>query len=123
MKIIKADDVDFVDKPEGTSVHYYTFSDYEIHYNEQAPHTTQTWHHHEKIWETLYIIEGNLTAKWRDGADEQTQLLHAGDLVQTERTPHTFSNDSDTVVKFVVFKHISSSEDFRVTLSTDKVLD
>lgn len=30
MKIIAADDVDFVNKPEGTSVHYYTFNDYEV---------------------------------------------------------------------------------------------
>lgn len=123
MKIIKANDVNFVEKPEGTSVHYYTFSDYEVHYNDQAPHTTQTWHHHEKIWETIYLIEGELTARWREDDVEMMQVLHAGDLVQTERTPHTFTNDTDNVTKFIVFKHMPSNENFRDVLSTDKVID
>lgn len=123
MKIIQANDVDFAQKPEGTSVHYYTFNDYEVHYNEQAPHTTQTWHHHEKIWETLYIIEGELSALWRDGGVEKSQVIRAGDLIQTERTPHTFSNESDNIVKFLVMKHMPSQEDFRETLESDKVLD
>jgi hypothetical protein len=65
MKIIPAADAPHVVKPEGTDIHYYLFKDYEVHYNEQAPHTTQTWHHHEIIWETLYIINGELTARWR----------------------------------------------------------
>src|SRR5690349_14179419 len=100
MKIIKPEDVDFVEKPEGTSVHYYIFSDYEVHYNEQAPHTTQTWHHHEKIWESLYIIDGELIARWRHDGNEHSQTVGAGDLIETERTPHTFSNESDAVVRF-----------------------
>lgn len=123
MKIVSANDVPHIAKPEGTDVHYYLFKDYEIHYNDQAPHTTQTWHHHEKIWETLYIIEGELTAYWRDGADEKSQVVKTGDLIETERTPHTFSNESDEVVKFLVIKRIPSEEDFTNVLKTDKVLD
>jgi uncharacterized cupin superfamily protein len=123
MKITKANEVDFVEKPEGTSVHYYTFNDYEIHYNDQAPHTTQTWHHHEKIWETLYIIDGQLTVKWREGGEEKQQTIGAGDVIETERTPHTFINDSDEVVRFIVIKHMPSDKDFRDILSTDKVID
>jgi uncharacterized cupin superfamily protein len=123
MKITKASEVDFVEKPEGTSVHYYTFKDYEIHYNDQAPHTTQTWHHHEKIWETLYIIDGQLTVKWREGADEKERIVGAGDVIETERTPHTFENTSDAVVRFIVIKRMPSGEDFRDILSTDKIID
>jgi len=123
MKITEAKDVPHITKPEGTDVHYYLFKDYEVHYNDQAPHTTQTWHHHEKIWETLYIIEGELRAQWRDGKDEKSQIVKAGDLVETERTPHTFTNDSDEVVRFLVIKRIPSDEDFSETLKTDKVLD
>jgi uncharacterized cupin superfamily protein len=123
MKITEAKDVLHVAKPEGTDVHYYLFHDYEIHYNDQAPHTTQTWHHHEKIWETLYIIEGELTAHWREDDKENSQLLKAGDLVETERTPHTFSNDSDDVVRFLVVKHIPSDKNYSQLLKTDKVLD
>jgi uncharacterized cupin superfamily protein len=123
MKITKAEDTLHVKKPEGTDVHYYLFKDYEVHYNDQAPHTTQTWHHHEKIWETLYIIEGELSAKWRENDEEKSQTVKAGDLIETERTPHTFSNDSDKVVRFLVIKHLPSTEDHSETLKTDKVLD
>jgi uncharacterized cupin superfamily protein len=123
MKITKAKDVLRVAKPEGTDVRYYLFKDYEIHYNLQAPHTTQTWHHHEKIWETLYIIAGELIAQWRDGGEEKTQVVKAGDLIETERTPHTFSNDTDNTVRFLVIKRIPASEDYSEVLKNDKVLD
>ena len=49
--------------------------------------------------------------------------MKAGDLIETERTPHTFSNDSDKVVRFLVIKRMSSTEDHSETLKTDKVLD
>jgi len=123
MKITQAKDALHVTKPEGTDVHYYLFKDYEVHYNDQAPRTTQTWHHHEKIWETLCIIEGELKARWRDGGEEKSQVIKAGDLVETERTPHTFSNESDNIVRFLVIKRISSLEDHSQILKTDKVLD
>ncbi len=126
MKITHAQDenVDYLAKPDGTTAHYYhLLNDYEVHYNEQAPHTTQAWHHHEKIWETLYIIDGQLTAHWRDDGEEKSQVVVAGDVIETERTPHTFSNDSDETVRFLVVKHIPSNEDYRETFKNDKVLD
>lgn len=123
MKIIQAKDVPHIAKPEGTDVHYYLFKDYEVHYNDQAPRTTQTWHHHEKIWETLYIIEGELVAQWHDGDEGKSQTVKAGDLIETERTPHTFSNDTDEKVRFLVIKRIPSEKDYSETLKTDKVLD
>lgn len=123
MKIIKAKDVLHVAKPEGTDVHYYLFKDYEIHYNDQAPHITQTWHHHEKIRETLYIIDGELKAQWRDGNVERSQIVKAGDLIETERTAHTFSNNTDKIVRFLVIKRVASSTDYSEVLKTDKVLD
>jgi uncharacterized cupin superfamily protein len=123
MKITNAQDVPHVQKPEGTDVYYYLFNDYEIHYNDQAPHTTQTWHHHDQIWETLYIIDGELNAQWREGDEERSQMVKAGDLIETERTPHTFSNDSDNTVRFLVIKRIPSSEDYSEVFKTDKVLD
>ena len=123
MKITHAKDVLHITKPEGTDVHYYLFKDYEVHYNDQAPHTTQTWRHHERVWETLYIIEGELKAQWHEGGDEKSQMLAAGDLVETERTPHTFSNESDRVARFLVIKRIPTDEDLSETLKTDKILD
>jgi uncharacterized cupin superfamily protein len=123
MKITPAKDALHIVKPEGTDIHYYLFNDYEIHYNDQAPRTTQTWHHHEKVWETLYIIDGELRAQWRDGDEEKSQIVGAGDLIETEHTPHTFSNDTDKTARFLVIKRIPSTEDHRETLKTDKVLD
>lgn len=123
MKITKAKDALHVAKPEGTDVHYHLFKDYEVHYNEQAPHTTQTWHHHKKIWETLYIIDGELKAQWRENGKERSEIVRAGDLIETERTPHTFTNKSADVVRFLVIKRMPSSEDYSEVLKTDKVLD
>ena len=123
MKITQAQDSLHVTKLEGTDVHYYLFKDYEVHYNEQAAHTNQTWHHHEKIWETLYIIDGELTAYWRENGEQKTQVVKSGDLIETERTPHTFTNDSDKTVRFLVIKRIPSNEDHSEILKTDKVLD
>lgn len=123
MKIIKSSDVVHVEKPEGTSVTYYLFNDYEVHYNDQAPHTTQTWHHHEHICETLYIIDGQLTAKWREDNQERAEMLKAGDLIETENTPHTFSNDSDENVRFLVIKRMPTNEDYKEIFKTDKVID
>jgi uncharacterized cupin superfamily protein len=123
MKIVKGENVPHITKPEGTDVHYYLFKDYEVHYNDQAPHTTQAWHHHEKIWETLYIIEGELIAQWRDNGENKTQVIKAGDLIETERTPHTFSNETDQKARFLVIKRLPSENDYSEIFKTDKVLD
>ena len=123
MKITKKQDAVFVSNPEGTNVTYFLFPEYEVHINEQVPHSTQTWHHHEKIWETLYIIEGELIAQWKENGEAKKQIVKAGDLIETEHTPHTFSNDSDKVVKFIVIKQILNGEDKKEILKIDKVLD
>lgn len=123
MKIVHKHDAVQVSKPEGTNVVYYLFKEYEIHYNEQVPQSTQVWHHHEKIGETLYVIEGTLTVKWREGHEEKKAIIQAGDLVETERTPHTFINHTDDKVKFLVFKRMPQDKDFSEIFKTDKVLD
>lgn len=123
MKIIHPKDALQVSKPEGTNVTYFLFPEYEVHYNEQIPHSTQTWHHHEKIWETLYIIEGELTVKWREADQEKEEIVSAGDLIEGERTPHTFENKSDKVVKFLVIKQVLNGQNKKELLKTDKVID
>lgn len=123
MNIVVAKDALHIRKPEGTDVHYYLFNDYEVHYNDQAPQTTQTWHHHAKIWETLYIIEGELVAKWRENGKEKQQIVRAGDIIETERSPHTFSNDSDAIARFLVIKRMPSDKNYSEILKTDKILD
>ena len=123
MNIVKATEINTISKPEGIDVRYYLFNDYELHYNEQAPSTTQSWHHHEKIWETLYIVEGSLVVEWREGGEVHSNVVSKGDLIETGRTPHTFINKSDKTVKFIVIKRIPSDQDFREIFRNYKVLD
>lgn len=123
MKIIHPKDTLQVSKPEGTHVTYFLFPEYEIHYNEQIPHSTQTWHHHEKIWETLYIIEGELSVKWKEGNKNKKEIVRSGDLIESERSSHTFKNKSDKTVKFLVIKQVLNGQDKKELLKTDKVLD
>jgi uncharacterized cupin superfamily protein len=123
MRIIKKSEAVRVSKPEGTDVDYFLFDDYEVHYNEQAPGTMQTWHHHEEIWETLYIIDGELVARWREDGEEKTQVVRAGDLIESERSAHTFTNESDTTVRFLVIKRIPTNQDYKEVFKNDKVLD
>ena len=123
MKIIHKKDILHVDKPEGTKVDYYLRKEYEFHYNEQIPKTTQTWHHHEKIFESIYIIKGELTAEWKFDGKAYKEIVKAGDLVETENTPHTFTNNTDKITKFIVIKQVLSGEDKIQLLKTDKVID
>lgn len=128
MRVISKDRALYISKPEGINVDYYLFNEYEIHYNEQAPNSTQVWHHHEKIWETLFIIEGELIAKWRVDGVEKEQVVRAGDLVETEHNPHTFVNNTDQTVKFLVIKQVLTGQNKTELLKTellktDKVLD
>lgn len=123
MKIIKKVDAIHVDKPEGTKVDYYLRDEYEIHYNEQIAGSTQTWHHHEKISESLFVIEGELTAKWKENNEEKTQIVSVGDLIETENTSHTFTNHTDAIVKFLVLKQILLGENKAEVLKRDKIID
>lgn len=123
MKITAKQNAIHVDKATGIKVDYYLFDEYEVHYNEQPPKSTQEWHHHETIWETLYIIEGELVAKWKENGEEKFQIVKAGDIIETEHTPHTFENKTETVVKFLVFKQVLSGENKRELLKTDKILE
>ena len=123
MKIIHKKNALHIDKPEGTKVDYYLRDEYEVHYNEQIPKSTQTWHHHEQILETLYIIDGELTAKWKENGEVVEEIVRAGDLIETEDTPHTFINHTDRVARFLVIKQVLSGEDKRELLKTDKVVD
>jgi len=123
MKIITPKEALYVEKPEGTKVTYFLRDEYEVHYNEQIPGSTQTWHHHEKIRETLYIIDGELVAKWKDNGVEKTQIVKSGDFIETENTPHTFINQTNSIVRFLVIKQVPHNQNFKELLKSDKVID
>jgi mannose-6-phosphate isomerase-like protein (cupin superfamily) len=123
MKIIHKKDALHFTNPEGTKVDLYLRSEYSVYYNEILPHATQTWHHHDHILESHFIIEGELTVKWREGEKEVEEIVSAGDLTEAENTPHTFTNHTDQVVRFLVIKQVPSGQDKAELLKTDKVLD
>ena len=123
MKIVHKNSALHADKTEGISVDYYLRQEYELHYNEQAPKTARAWHHHKKILEVLFMLDGELTAKWKMNGKTKKQIIRAGDLVETENTPHTFINHTDKTVKFIVIKLVPTSKNKRKLLKTDKVVD
>ena len=123
MRIIEKNNAINVAKPEGTKITYFLFDEYEVHYNEQLPGSTQKWHHHEKVWETIFMIEGELTAKWKDGGEIKEQIVRAGDLVEVENTPHTFTNHTDKTAKFLVIKQVLKGSNIRELMKSDKVVD
>src|SRR5260221_6233016 len=110
MKITHKSQAVHAERPEGISVNYYLFDEYEIHTNTQAPHSTQVWHHHEKIWETIIILKGELKVFWKENNQEIHQVVTPGDVIETERSAHTFMNTTDEPAEFLVIKQILSGE-------------
>ena len=124
MKIVIKNKAIHVEKEEGSSVDYYIFPEYEIHYNEIKPGTIQSWHHHSKITETLYVMEGEIEAHWLDDNGKKVmRMVKVGDVVDVEDTPHTFINSSQNVVKFVVFRFVPTGEDKHELIKNDKSLN
>ncbi len=123
MKIVSQEKAKFFDSPEERKAWIYLFPEYEFQYDEQQPHTILKWHHHARIWETVYIIEGELAAKWREKGEEKERIVRTGDVIEPGHGPHTFENCSDGVVKFIAFKQILSGEDKKKAIEKDKIYD
>ncbi|MFA4930307.1 MAG: cupin domain-containing protein [Patescibacteria group bacterium] len=123
MKIIEKESVVHVGKEEGIEVDYYLFDEYEVHYNEQAPHSEQKWHRHARIWETVLVIEGELIIKWKENDQQLEETIRAGDMIEVENSPHTFINNSNQVTKFIVIKQVLSGKNKRDIFRNDKVVE
>ena len=123
MKIVSQSQAIHVDKEEGSSVDYYLYPEHEVHCNEIKPGTVQSWHHHTKISEIIYVIEGEIEAHWLEDDEKKMRVVSKGDVVDVGTTPHTFINSSEKVVKFVVFRFVPTGEDKSELIKQDKVLD
>lgn len=124
MQFIERENVPSITKDHGTRTDYYIFPDHEIHYNEIAPHTSQPWHHHEKIAEELFVINGLLTISWLDENREiHNQDISAGTLVSVGKTVHTVSNNSAESASFIVLKYMPTGKDVHEEIKNDKVND
>lgn len=124
MNIIKKNNIPSVSKDFGTKTDYYIFSDHEIHFNEIDPKTSQPWHHHKRVSEELFVINGFLTIYWLD-TDKKVnkRVVTNGTLVQVEKSVHKISNDTNQPVTFLVLKYISENQDLRDQIKKDKILD
>jgi quercetin dioxygenase-like cupin family protein len=111
------------DKGNGTVVDYYIFPEYEIHYNEVAPGAVQEWHHHDLIEETLFIVSGELEARWHEHDKTLTERITSGDIVRVGRSVHTFANTGESTARFVVFRLVLDGKDRRDLIKNDKVVD
>ena len=124
MKITLKEEVNHVEREDGTVVDYYSFPEYEVHYNEIRPGVLQKWHHHVKIWETLFVIDGEIEVRWKDEEGNiKKQTVLKGGLIEMENTSHTLANTSLEKVKLIVFRFVPTGENKREVIKNDKVLD
>lgn len=111
-----------IDKENGTKVRYFIFDEYEIHINEIAPYSTQEWHFHSKIEETILIIKGELTCKWMEEEKEKVRTLCKDEIIRVKNSVHTFENNTNEETKFVVFRFVPDGTDKREIIKKDKTV-
>lgn len=111
-----------VEKDNGTSVDYFLFDEYEVHLNAIRPHTVQEWHYHREIEETIMVTEGTLTLSWMEGVGIRHTSVPAGGLVRVLHSVHTFSNETDTICRFTVFRFVPSGKNQREKIKGDKTV-
>ena len=121
MKLIRKDQAIHVDKTNGTEVDYYLLDDAEIHYNKINPHTSQEWHRHRHISENIFVLKGELVYRYLDKTNKEQYLkLKQGNLLLVEKDIHTFENQTDEVVEFIVFRYLPSNKNQRELIQNDK---
>lgn len=121
MKLIRKDQAIHVDKTNGTKVDYYLLNDAEIHYNKINPRTLQEWHRHHRISENIFILKGELVYRYLDKTNKEQYLkLKQGNLLLVDKDIHTFENQTDEVVEFIVFRYLPSYKNQRELIKNDK---
>jgi mannose-6-phosphate isomerase-like protein (cupin superfamily) len=109
-------------RPSGNRL-YYDFPEYSLHLNEIKPGGATDWHHHEKIWETVFVVKGTLVVRWKENGETKQQTITEGDVVEVADTPQSFANETDELAVFLDIKQVLSGEDKQELLKTDKVVD
>jgi len=111
-----------IHKDNGTDVSYYIFNEFEIHMNKISPKSIQEWHYHSKIEETLMIIKGDLTCRWVECGEERSKKITVNEMVRVGNSTHTFENETDEEVEFIVFRFVPDGIDKRAIIKNDKVV-
>jgi hypothetical protein len=52
-----------------------------------------------------------LLLEWKEDGELKQLIVKKGDLVETEDTPHSFTNQSDSLARYIVIKQVLSGED------------
>lgn len=111
-----------VQKTNGTNVSYYIFEESEIHLNRIEPGSVQEWHYHTLIDECLLITRGTLTCRWMEDGAEKRREVHEREIVRVGTSVHTFANETEEAVEFVVFRFVPEGKDKREIIKNDKVV-
>lgn len=123
LEVIHKDDSIHVKKDSGTEVNYYIFDEAEIHLNRMKPHTIQEWHFHERIDENILMTKGNLLCRYLDeNGAEKSCCAVPGDIVRVHNSIHTFENNTDDIVEFIVFRFVPDGKCKRELIKTDKTI-
>lgn len=111
-----------VHKENGTDVSYFIFDEYEIHRNIMKAHTIQEWHYHSKIDESLFVVKGELTAYWIEEGHKKKEIIHPNEIVRVKQSVHTFENETDEDIEFIVFRFVPDHVDKKDIIKNDKFL-
>ena len=122
IKFLEKNDAITVSKVNGTDVSYYIFNEFEIHMNKISPKSIQEWHYHSKVEESLMIIKGELTCRWLECDEERSKKITVNEIVRVGNSTHTFENETDEEVEFIVFRFVPDGIDKREIIKSDKVV-
>lgn len=123
MEIVKQSETKFAEKPDGTSVSYYIFPEYEIHFNKLPAGAIQQWHHHSRIEEVIYVVSGVIECHWVDNDTQLSQTVRVGDVVRVGTEIHTLENSQTEPATFLTIRLVLTGNDYRSLFRTDKMLD
>lgn len=123
MKITPKAKAKFFQSSEGREAWIYSFTEYEFQYDEQQPHTSLKWHRHEKIWEMIYIVEGEVIMHWKENGVLKKHTAKAGDIIEPGFISHSLENRSDKIAKFIAVKFMPSGKDLKEIIEKDKMYD
>ncbi len=123
MKITTKNQASHVRKDSGIIVDYYKFKEYQLHFDEQPSGARTDWHHHDKISEALFILEGTAKLKWKENGEIKEQILNPGDLAEMEQNPHSLINDSSETIRYITLKQLLTGENKEEIFKKDKIVD
>lgn len=122
LNLYKKTDSIHVVKENKTEVNYYIYPEYEIHLNKIPPRSVQEWHFHSNIEEVIVVTKGILTCRWLEHEEEKVELIHKDELVQVKKSIHTFENNTEEEVEFIVFRLVLDGKDKRELIKKDKTI-